>query len=127
MTSHDLTNEFGEFSVSDEIVIESLANGTNYRQAAVAGSVSYSTVQRRLRVPTFRNEVRRRTRAHFEHAARAAAVDRYWIYQQFKRLAQTAEEESVQLAALKAMDQIACDGITLSLADTLLDLQAGEV
>lgn len=126
MTVDDQQVAADEFSASDESLIETLANGKTYGQAAEAGSVSYSTVQRRMRVPRFRNEVRIRTRARFEHPARVAAVDRYWIYQRYKRLAEHAEEESVQLSALKAMDQIACDGITLSLADTLLDLQAGQ-
>tara|TARA_R110002110_G_scaffold22933_7_gene88252 strand:+ start:2997 stop:3380 length:384 start_codon:yes stop_codon:yes gene_type:complete len=127
MVAADITSAGDEFSVADEKLIELLAGGSSYRATAGAGGVSYSTILRRMRKPVFRNEVRRRTRIHFEHPARVAASERHWIYQQFKRLAQTAEDESVQLAALRAMDQIACDGITLSLADTLLDMQAGEV
>jgi len=111
-----------DYSPHDERLIESLADGASMQVAADAGGVSYSTVRRRMKQAKFREEVRRRTRARFEGPARKAAADRYWIYEQYKKVAQTTDDDAVRINALKAMDQIACDGISLGIADSLAEL-----
>jgi hypothetical protein len=90
---------------SDELLIAALASGQTLAQAAQAGRVSVSTVERRLRLPAFRARVA---------VARSAALERA-----ISILAERSADAALTLAALLASDE---DGMRLQAASRLLKL-----
>jgi hypothetical protein len=101
------TNGYTKRSARNELLIQALASGQSYSEAAKAAGISKSTVARRMGDPSFRAEVGAERDAYVETARRSLSAVAPAAINTLGELASGAASEAVRLGAARAVASLA--------------------